>query len=92
MQSFCNSISAGEFADMAPLLANQGFDGIDGIRWAREPMRIFSRKHGDIVPMVARGKYLGGLELQALGQFREGGAFIIGGVTEPSVNVVPHHG
>ena len=81
-----------EPADESVLFAHGVFDRFDGIGGGSEATGIFEREHGKIVEMIADGKHGLGLNGEAAGNFRQGGAFVISRMAEASIDIIAHNG
>ena len=91
-QCFRYAIRVGKFADEAVLFLNCQFYRFNRILWRGNPVRVCERKHLQIIEMITSGKNLAGLDAEQARKFGEGGAFVIGRMTEARVNVVTYDG
>lgn len=79
-------------AHITAALADSGLDAVDGVGGGAEKMGVLAREHGEVVEVIAHSEDVLGREAEAAGQFGQGGAFIVAGMAEASVDVVANEG
>jgi hypothetical protein len=84
-----NSQTVREGTDIPLLLQHRFLYLPDRIRRCREPMRVFARKHWQIVEVITGGENTAAIDLQHPTQFGQRRSLVICNMAEPGINIVP---